>query len=318
MVEVGNEDWLAGAPAGWESYKAYRFPMFLKAINERYPDIEVISSGAQSNGYNIPAPGAGDYHTYAEPDSLVSEFNLFDNYKVRHLVGEMAAVHPNGGLGWNPGGNLMPLPWWGGAVGEAVSLLGYERNADRVLGALYAPIIANRNRWQWSITMIQFQADPAKTVRSVSWFVWSLLAKHIFTETLPTTSTFKPLYYVAGKNTKTGGHIFKAAVYNSTVTGNNNSTTSVNVPVRLTFDGVKPGTKAELTVLSGPQNVYESNDPANPALNIVKTTVTEVTSDAKGVFSFSLPDMSVSVLDTTPKKPGPRGLKALNSFKFRE
>jgi len=136
-VEVGNEDWLAGGDPGWESYKAYRFPMFLKAINAAYPDIEVIASGStRANNYTIPPPGAGDYHTYATPDSLVDEFDYFDNEPVKHLVGEMAAVHPNGGLGWS-GPGLMPLPWWGGAVGEAVSLLGYERNADRIIGACY-------------------------------------------------------------------------------------------------------------------------------------------------------------------------------------
>lgn len=136
FVEIGNEDWLAGAPEGWESYKDYRFPMFLKAINEAYPDIEVIASGSvQANNYTIPAPGAGDYHTYTTPNALVDEFDYFDNQPIRHLVGEMAAVHPNGGIGWN--GTLMPLPWWGGAVGEAVSLLGYERNADRIIGTLY-------------------------------------------------------------------------------------------------------------------------------------------------------------------------------------
>jgi len=35
-VEIGNEDWLAGAPAGWESYKEYRFPMFLEAIKKAW------------------------------------------------------------------------------------------------------------------------------------------------------------------------------------------------------------------------------------------------------------------------------------------
>lgn len=35
-VEIGNEDWLAGAPEGWETYKGYRFPMFLKAINQAW------------------------------------------------------------------------------------------------------------------------------------------------------------------------------------------------------------------------------------------------------------------------------------------
>jgi len=78
-VEIGNEDWLAGRPTGWETYKEYRFPMFLEAINAAHPDIQVIGSGSVFDGHDIPKPGAGDYHLYAEPDTLIKEFDRFDN-----------------------------------------------------------------------------------------------------------------------------------------------------------------------------------------------------------------------------------------------
>ncbi|KAI1473421.1 glycoside hydrolase family 51 protein [Daldinia eschscholtzii] len=288
-VEIGNEDWLAGAPKGWDTFKEYRFPLFLEAINKAYPDIQVISSGSVYDGYDIPAPGAGDYHVYAEPDTLVAEFSKFDNVKQPHIIGEMAAIHPNGGSGWD--GPQQPFPWWGGAVGEAVSLIGYERNADRIIGAAYAPIIRNMNRWQWAITAIQFTAD--KVTRSTSWYIWELMAAHPLTETLPATSQFDPLYYVAGKNEKTGGHIFKAAVYNST--------DGAEVPVKLSFEGVKQGTTAELTILTGPKDPYGSNDPFT-GVNVVKTSKKTIRSDKTGSFQFSLPDLSIAVLDTSPPK----------------
>ncbi|KAI1341195.1 alpha-L-arabinofuranosidase [Xylariaceae sp. FL0016] len=286
-VEVGNEDWLAGGDEGWATFKEYRFPLFLEAINEAYPDIKVISSGSYYDGYDIPSPGAGDYHVYATPDTLVSEFNKFDNITTPHIIGEMAAVHPNGGTGWD--GGLMPFPWWGGAVGEAVSLIGYERNHDRLIGAAYAPIVRNMNRWQWAITMIQFAADPALTTRSTSWYVWELMAGHTITETLPATADFDPLWYVAGKNDETGAHVFKAAVYNST--------DAADVPVKLTFEGVAAGTAAELTVLTGPENPYGINDPF-AGVNVVKTSKTTVTAGDDGTFEFALPNLSVAVLDT--------------------
>ncbi|KAI5921052.1 alpha-L-arabinofuranosidase [Camillea tinctor] len=289
-VEIGNEDWLAGAPEGWDTFKNYRFPMFLEAINTAYPDIQVISSGSVYDGYDIPAPGGGDYHLYAEPDTFVSEFSKFDNVATPHLIGEMASAHPNGGSGWNAG--LMPFPWWGGAVGEAVALIGYERNQDRIIGVAYAPIIRNMNRWQWSITMLQFAADPAMTTRSTSWYVWELMAAHIMTETLPATADFDPLYYVAGKNEKTGGHVFKAAVYNST--------DGADVPVKLKFEGAAPGTEAELTILTGPENAYSINDPFT-GINVVETSTQTVTSDEQGNFQFNLPNLSVAVLDSAPK-----------------
>lgn len=108
-VEVGNEDWLSGAPEGWDTFKEYRFPMFLDALTEAYPDIQVISSGSNYDGYNIPKPAGGDYHVYATPDTLVSEFNKFDNITTPHIIGEMAAIHPNGGTGWD--GPQQPYPW---------------------------------------------------------------------------------------------------------------------------------------------------------------------------------------------------------------
>ncbi|KAI1375488.1 glycoside hydrolase family 51 protein [Hypoxylon crocopeplum] len=288
-VEIGNEDWLAGAPSGWETFKAYRFPMFLDAINRTYPDIQVISSGSFFDGYDIPQPAAGDYHVYAEPDTLVSEFSKFDHITTPHIIGEMAAVHPNGGTGWN--GPQQPFPWWGGAVGEAVSLIGYERNHDRIIGAAYAPIIRNMNRWQWEITMIQFTADTV--TRSTSWYVWELMAGHLMTETLPATSRFNPLYYVAGKNNKTGGHIFKAAVYNST--------SGADVPIKLTFEGITPGTTGELTILTGPIDPYGANSPYT-GVNVVKSSKTTIRSDRNGSFQFALPNLSVAVLDTAPSR----------------
>lgn len=119
------------------------------------------------------------------------------------------------------------------------------------------------------------------------------MAAHPITETLPASTEFNPLYYVAGRNEKTQGHVFKAAVYNST--------DGADVPVRLTFDGVAAGTAAELTVLTGPEDPYGINDPFTGD-NIVQTTQTTVQSDENGTFSFSLPNLSVAVLDTQVKR----------------
>jgi alpha-L-arabinofuranosidase len=105
-VEVGNEDWLAGGDLGWNTYYRYRFPDFQAAINDAYPDLEILYSGSawdtSSSGIRHPPqnPAIGDYHPYREPDALVEEFDRFDNQKVRHIVGEVAAVHVNNGTEW--------------------------------------------------------------------------------------------------------------------------------------------------------------------------------------------------------------------------
>ncbi|KAK7942514.1 alpha-L-arabinofuranosidase [Apiospora aurea] len=291
-VEVGNEDWLAGGDEGWETFKEYRFPMFLEAINAKYPHITVISSGSVFDGYEIPAPGAGDYHIYGTPDSLVDQFDLFDNVTIPHIIGEAAAVHPNGGLGWDAG--LLEYPWWSGTIGEAVSMIGYERNADRIIGAAYAPIIRSLDRWQWAAVMIQFAADPAKTTLSTSWYLWELFAGHLMTHTLPASSDFNPLYYVTGKNEDKGTYLFKGAVFNATTD---------EVPVSLAFEGLRPGTEAELTILTGPEDPYGFNDPFT-GVNVVKTVKEKVVSDEEGRFAFSMPDLSIAVLETKSAKCG--------------
>ncbi|GMF67847.1 unnamed protein product [Aspergillus oryzae] len=97
--------------------------------------------------------------------------------------------------------------------------------------------------------------------------------------------TFGPLYYVAGVDNTSNSHIFKAAVYNSTA----------DVPVSLTFDGVKAGTSASLTVLTAadPLGMNEVG-----AANIVDKKTSTVTAGVNGVFDFSLPNLSVAVLKT--------------------
>ncbi|KAL8377635.1 hypothetical protein RB595_008364 [Gaeumannomyces hyphopodioides] len=296
-VEVGNEDWLAGGRAGWESYVKYRFPMFLEAINARYPDITVIASSATSDGsdghFDIP-PGAGhhrslgDYHPYRKPDSLVvDEFNKFDNDPVPHIIGEVAATHVNGGIGWD--GNLNYFPWWIGTVGEAIALISYERNADRIPGTFYAPVMRNMNSWSWAVTLLQHAADPAMTTRSTSWYAWELMAAHPIAETLPATQDLGPVYYVAGAG-PAGSRIWKGAVYNTT--------NSAEVPISIDFQGVAKGAEATLRVLTGPDDPMRWNDP-HTGVNVVNSTTISLTAGDGGVFKFSLPELSIAVLETS-------------------
>ncbi|OAL46954.1 glycoside hydrolase, partial [Pyrenochaeta sp. DS3sAY3a] len=305
-VEVGNEDWLAGFPGGWNSYKEYRFKMFFDAITAAHPNIQVISSAASSDpapegattgpnlqdGLVLPEGAIGDYHPYREPDELVQEFNRFDN-DIGHIVGEVAATHVNGATPprWN--GPLYKYPWWIGAVGEAISLIGYERNSDRIPGTFYAPVLKNENRFQWPITLLQYTADPKMTTKAVTWYCWSLFAHHPITHTLPTSSnsSYGPVYWGAGTDAnRNGARVWKGAVYNTT--------DGADVPVAVRFQGVKPGAKAQLTVLTNAVgDPYMYNDPFT-GVNIVNSSVSEVRAGEGGAFEFALPQLSVAVLDT--------------------
>lgn len=150
-VEVGNEDNLAG---GKPSYNAYRWSMFYNAIHAAYPDILVISSVQDLSSVGAPHTSATDFHQYLRPDDFAAQFNLFDhnnrNYPI--LLGEYAVIQPNANgapVDWNA--PKMPYGTWIGAVGEAIYLLGSERNGDVVLGASYAPGFQNVNNFQWTV-----------------------------------------------------------------------------------------------------------------------------------------------------------------------
>ncbi|KAB8070547.1 glycoside hydrolase superfamily [Aspergillus leporis] len=283
-VEVGNEDNLN---EGLESYTSYRFQTFYDAIKEKYPDITVLASTVE---LTFPGDAGGDYHLYDTPDNFVSKFNYFDQFSPDHpiLLGEIATIQLNGiPIVWGGSAHFSKYPWWIGTIAEGVFLLGAERNADKVLGTTYAPFFMNLANYQWSPTFIGFNANPDETALSTSWHLYELFAHNTITNTLPTTSnsSFGPLYYVAGQDNTTNSHIFKAAVYNSTA----------DVPVSLTFDGVKAGTSAQLTVLTA-ADPFGMNEVASA--NIVDKMTSTVTAGDNGVFDFSLPNLSVAVLKT--------------------
>ncbi|THV74748.1 putative vacuolar segregation protein [Aureobasidium pullulans] len=284
-VEIGNEDNLGGGNA---SYSAYRLPMFTEAIKAVYPDITIIGSTPTVDP--IPDHISLDYHEYSRPDNFVKEFGLFDHYNRSHpiLIGEYAVIEPNNAsmasVDWTSGATRLAFPSWTGSVAEAVFLIGAERNSDFIIGASYAPTLQNLNSFQWVPDMISFTADTTKDVLSTSWHMLQLLGNHLITETLPTTGgNFGPAYYVAGYNNQTGSHMLKTAIYNATE----------DVPVSVSFKGVSAGATATLSILTAPSG----DSYNNVGTQVVKSTNTTIKASAGGVFKFSLPNLSVSVLE---------------------
>ncbi|KAH7135798.1 alpha-N-arabinofuranosidase A [Dendryphion nanum] len=293
-VEIGNEDWLAGRPSGFQSYIKYRFPRFKAAIEQKYPDIQIIASPSIWDNMIIPAPAAGDYHPYLEPDKFYNEFNKFDRLTKDNLtlVGEFSSTHPNGGSSWN--GNLHPFPWWIGGVGEAIFMIGAERNGDRIIGSTYAPILRNMNRWQWSICMIEFEADSTKTSLSTSYHVFKLFSERPLSATLPTTpsANTSSLFWVAGVNEVTSLPVFKAANYNTT--------DHQPTPVSLAFEGLDEGTQAEFTLLTSSDGPFGYNDPKK-GNNVVIESKKVLKAGINGTFAFELPELSIAVLEVSKK-----------------
>lgn len=90
------------------------------------------------------------------PDHFIAEFGYFDSATAANpvVVGEYAIIQNNTGndaepVNWNR--PRVDYPFWMGTVGEAVFLLGAERNSDRVMGTVYAPLLQNLNSYQWTV-----------------------------------------------------------------------------------------------------------------------------------------------------------------------
>jgi alpha-N-arabinofuranosidase len=98
-------------------------------------------------------------------------------------------------------------------------------------------------------------------------------------------SGFGPAFYVAGVNEGTTQYTFKAAVYNTTEP----------VPFNIDFEGLGQGSRATLTVLNAPSGL-SYNSIGSP--NVVKTTVTRLSAEMGGVFSFELKQYDIAVLTT--------------------
>lgn len=86
------------------------------------------------------------------------------------------------------------------AVAEAVYALGWERNPHTVKLACFAPLIQHRSVWRHTPYLALFDADPAHTVLSASYYQEWLFNRFRGKQTLPVThegGEFGPLYWAA-------------------------------------------------------------------------------------------------------------------------
>lgn len=89
--------------------------------------------------------------------------DYFDNFNRSNptLLGEFSAIQGNSAdlgadVDWD--GDFWVWPYWIGAVSEAIYLIGAERNADKIIGATFAPILQNINGFNastmWSVSTV--------------------------------------------------------------------------------------------------------------------------------------------------------------------
>jgi alpha-L-arabinofuranosidase len=169
-LEIGNEN-------GGADYLE-RWPLFVKAIKARYPDMILVANRWFNAFPKAPMPAIVDEHYYETPESFMRMSTNYDSYDRKGpkiFVGEYAVTKRAGH------GNLRA------ALGEAAFMTGFERNADVVRMSAYAPILTNVNHRAWNPNLIVF--DSARWYGIPSYYTQQMFSENAGDVTLPIAVT---------------------------------------------------------------------------------------------------------------------------------
>lgn len=153
FVEIGNENYQARASEQSQQY-AERYYKFYKAIKEKYPDIITIGNveawGTDNPSWRNTYPvEMVDEHYYRSYSWMLGNYRKYDHYSrsIGIYNGEYAA---------NEAGTYGQYGNMNSALGEAVYMLGMERNSDVCRMASFAPIFMHESDSRWPYDMIHF------------------------------------------------------------------------------------------------------------------------------------------------------------------
>jgi alpha-L-arabinofuranosidase len=268
-LEIGNEDWIDRSG----SYDAYRYAAFYDALKAAYPDIKLIATtSVTSRPMDVL-----DLHYYESESWFENASTMFDSYDrsgPRIFVGEYAGTANAGSLATG---------FLGNSLGEAAFMTGMERNSDIVHMSSYAPLFANYGHTQWNPNLIGF--NQTESYGSTSYYVQQLFANNIGDKVVPVTASASGLYYSATIDSESGEVYVK--IVNPAATA---------VPTRLTFTG-KTGATAKIQVLAN-ADASVGNTLATPH---AITPITSSLSGSGGVFSYTAPANSLTVVTVSPR-----------------
>lgn len=172
LIEIGNENYQRNVKQQSDHYPE-RYIQFYRAIKERYPEMVIIGNvdafDFNPKWRNSHPVDYVDEHYYRNPRWFIDRYRKYDSYDRRGpkvYVGEYAVTKECG-----TNGNL------NAALGEAVFMMGMERNGDIVKMNSYAPIFKNENEARWNPDMIHF--NSGEVFVTPSYHVQQLFATHV-------------------------------------------------------------------------------------------------------------------------------------------
>ena len=251
---VGNEQWDYKDNPAFTS----RLKKFLDVLKKKHPEIKYIgTTGPDSEGWKFDMlqpkmkelkADLYDEHFYRNEAWFMDKVNRhrYDNYDRKGpkvFAGEYAC-HGKGKK-WNH---------FNASLMEAAFMTGFERNADVVHMATYAPLFAHVKGWQWRPDMIWY--DNLRMFKSCSYYVQQLYGQYKGTNVLSLTMNGRN---VCGDEDQNG-------LFASAVCDKNNGSIYIKVanvsdkaqPVKLNLKGLKKATGAKVITLTSRDPVAEN------------------------------------------------------------
>ena len=280
QIGVGNEQWGPLYPV--------RLEKFMKAIRAKYPKMKIVGTSGPSPDDNDGKQFSYgweqmkklkadlvDEHYYRDQDWFMNNVTRYDNYDRKGpkvFAGEYACHVKEDPADFPTAKNVFEA-----ALAEAAIMTGFERNADIVHMATYAPLFAHVEGWQWRPDLIWM--DNLTTVRTPNYYVQQLYGQNPGTHVLSLLEGKKP---VTGQD-----GLCASAVYDKNTNGyivKMTNTSTAPKEVVITFKGIKSLGYGKVTTLHADRmdaaNTIEKKNNVVPKTadvqadgNVLRTTI---------------------------------------------
>ena len=280
QIGVGNEQWGPLYPV--------RLEKFMKAIRAKYPKMKIVGTSGPSPDDNDGKQFSYgweqmkklkadlvDEHYYRDQDWFMNNVTRYDNYDRKGpkvFAGEYACHVKEDPADFPTAKNVFEA-----ALAEAAIMTGFERNADIVHMATYAPLFAHVEGWQWRPDLIWM--DNLTTVRTPNYYVQQLYGQNPGTHVLSLLEGKKP---VTGQD-----GLCASAVYDKNTNGyivKMTNTSTEPKKVVITFKGIKSLGNGKVTTLHADRmdaaNTIEKKNNVVPQTadvqadgNVLRTTI---------------------------------------------
>ncbi|MBR5038900.1 MAG: carbohydrate binding domain-containing protein [Prevotella sp.] len=271
QIGIGNEQWGPLYPV--------RLEKFIKAIRAKYSKMKIVGTSGPSPDDNDGKQFSYgweqmrrlkadlvDEHYYRDQDWFMRNVTRYDNYDRKGpkvFAGEYACHVKEEPADFPTAKNVFEA-----ALCEAAIMTGFERNADIVHMATYAPLFAHVEGWQWRPDLIWM--DNLTTVRTPNYYVQQLYGQNPGTHVLSLLEGKKPITGQDG--------LCASAVYDKNTNGyivKITNTSSESKGVDITFKGIKNLGKGTVTTLHADRmdaaNTIEHKNNVVPQTGDVQT-----------------------------------------------